>query len=232
MLILLCVSSIMKRSYTFSERQHILSFVVEAKANPNLRGQTISQLLRLASTPRPPPSRDTYYAWLRNRLTQEEYHAKLSRRGRPPLLTEEQKMLLIGYSCHRRRLLKTVSLRHLQDFSSTHFNVILSDYVVSIILKERGFSSQRALKRSPHMTTQKVIDDSIQFLEELRSYNYPPSCILIMDETGLWSNTVKRITYHYRGGFVSLTSSSFFIYLSLKNFFVSLRYFLSRSASS
>lgn len=205
MLNLLCVSNIMKRSYSFSEREHILSFVEEAKADPNLKGQSISQLLLLAATPNPPPTRATYYNWLRNPLSQEELRANLRRRGRRPLLSEEQKMLLLGYACHRRRLLKSVSHRHLRDFSSSHFDVILDKSTTSKLLDERGFSSQRSLKRSARMTTQKVVEDAIDFLEEVYSYKYPPDRIIIMDETGVWSNTIERKTYNDRGGYDSLT---------------------------
>ena len=205
----------MKRSYSFQDKQHILSFVEEAKTNPNLRGQSVSQLIRLASTPRPPPSRASYYSWLRTPLTQEELRGNLSRRGRHALLTEEQKMLLLGFACHRRRLLKTVSLQHLRDFSSTHFDVVLHNSTVSTLMKDRGFSLQRTLKRNSRMTTQKVVNDAIQFLEKVRGYDYPPDRVIVMDETGLWSNTIERNTYHFRGGFVS----SLFSFPSFSSFF-------------
>jgi hypothetical protein len=41
-----------------------------------------------------------------------------------------------------------------------------------------------------------VVDDSIAFLEEVRSYKYSLDRIIVMDETGLWSNVVAPRTLH------------------------------------
>ena len=95
-----------------------------------------------------------------------------------------------------------VSLQHLHDFAATHLNVDLSTSTISLYLQSAGFSSQRSLKRNSRMTTQKVVDDSIAFLGVVRSYAYSSDRIIIMDETGLWSNVVQPRTFHFRGGYV------------------------------
>ena len=50
------------------------------------------------------------------------------------------------------------------------------------------------------MTTQKIVDDSIAFLETVRQYNYSSDRIIVMDETGLWSNVAAPRTYSFVGG--------------------------------
>jgi len=202
----------MKRSYTFDERKNFLEFVDAARKDPELSYRPLSQLLVLVAGPRPVPTQQTFYRWKREDLSLSQYHTRLHLRGKRCSLTIEQKQLLLGYACDRRRSLMAVSLKDLRDFSSTHLHSKLLNSTTSKYMQEAGFSSQRSLKRNSRMTTQKVVDDSIAFLGVVRSYAYSSDRIIIMDETGLWSNVVKPRTYHYRGGYVShisLYSSAF-----------------------
>lgn len=64
------------------------------------------------------------------------------------------------------------------------------------------------------MTTQKVVDDAITFLKEVRSYKYSLDRILIMDETGLWSNVAAPRTLHFINGSATL------LFLQIDFFFV------------
>lgn len=189
----------MKRSYTNEKRETILRFMSMAEEDPILSASTVPFLLTLASPVPPVPHVNTYLRWKREQLSPEDRNARLSRRGRPRILSEEQEKLLIGYACDRRRSLLPVSQAHLIDFAKAHFSVTLRKNTLSRITQRAGFSSQKALKRESRMTTQKVVDDSIAFLEEVRSYNYSLDRIIIMDETGLWSNVVAPRTLHPRG---------------------------------
>jgi uncharacterized protein YlxP (DUF503 family) len=89
------------------------------------------------------------------------------------------------------------------DFAKSHFNITLAKWEITYITQRAGFSSQKAMKRESRMTTQKVVDDSIAFLEEVRSYNYSLDRIIAMDETGLWSNVVAPRTLHPVGRYTT-----------------------------
>ena len=99
-----------------------------------------------------------------------------------------------------------VSLQSLKDFISSHFSTSISIPTISKLLHDHGFSSQRAMQRESRMTTQKIVDDSIAFLETVRQYNYSSDRIIVMDETGLWSNVAAPRTYSFVGGYVSRLS--------------------------
>lgn len=199
----------MKRSYTYEEREMILNFVSNAKKDPNLRRYTIARLLQLVSPPDRVPDVNTYTRWKHEGLTEMAYHQRLSRRGVSKKLTRIQEQLLIGYGCERRRNLLSVSQADLIDFASSHMNINLSKSTISRIMQRAGLSSQHSMKRETRMTTEKVVDDAINFLQDVRDYNYPPDRILVMDETGLWSNVVDSRTYHFRNGCATLTLSLF-----------------------
>jgi len=220
----------MKRSYNFAERKNFLDFVDAAREDPVLSNHRLSQLLLLVAGTKPVPTNETFHRWQREALSQTQYQARLHRRGRRPSLTDEQKQLLLGYACDRRRSLIAVSLQHLRDFASTHLHTDLPNCTISLYMIAGGFSSQRSLKRNTRMTTQQVVDDSIAFLEVVRGYQYSSDRIIMMDETGLWSNVVQPRTYHYRGGYVSHTflDSSVFLFLIE---IVSFSYFLPLACS-
>jgi hypothetical protein len=120
------------------------------------------------------------------------------------MLSEQQENLLVGYACDRRRSLLALAQDDLIDFSKSHFNIALSKSVITQITKRAGFSSQKAMSRESRMTTQKVVDDAMEFLADVRSYNYPLDCILATDETGLWSSIVEPRILHYVNGSAKL----------------------------
>lgn len=192
----------MKRSYTLEERQKFLEVLEGAKNDPATARLSRAQIINLVAGQNSRPSHTTISRWQREYITEDEYHTRLQRRGRRSKLTEEQQLLLCGYACRRRQDHKSVTLQVLSDFTSSHLGTTLSYSGISRMMKNWGFSSQRAMKRETRLTTPKVVDDAIGFLTVLRSYDYPPDRIIVMDETGLWSNVVAPKTYHFRNGFV------------------------------
>ena len=191
----------MKRSYTLEQRNQVLGTLDAARNSEALSSTPVKDLVALAAGTHHPPSSATIYRWERESLTGEEYRERLGRRGKRKLLTPEQTHLVLGYLCHRRSLLLVVSQRDLIDFISTHFNKTVSPPFITKLMQDHNVSSQRSMNRDSRMTTPKVVDDAIAFIEEVRSYNYPPERIIIMDETCLWSNVVKPRTYHFVGGY-------------------------------
>ena len=43
-----------------------------------------------------------------------------------------------------------------------------------------------------------VVEDALKTIVELREEGWAPRNILVMDETGIWSNFVSKWTYHFR----------------------------------
>jgi hypothetical protein len=176
-----------------------------AQESESLKGVPKSELIRIASGAQNPPRRETVYRWEREGLTKEEYNQRLSKRGRHSKLSPEQVLLLIGYLCHRRQLLLATTQQHLIDFASSHLHTKLLKSSITAMMKKHRISSQRSMARESRLTTEKVVDDAIEFLKLVRSYHYPPHRIIVMDETGLWSNVVQPKTYHFVNGHAILT---------------------------
>jgi transposase len=191
----------MKRSYTFAEKQHVLSALKRLEEDPATSHLTSARRIQLAAGADHPPSRAAIYRWKSEALTEAQHNARLQRRGRSSKLTDEQKQLMCGFACYLRHSQETVSLQRLRDFSSAHLGETLANSTISDLMHSWGFSSQRAMKRESRLTTQKVVDDAIDLLTTVRSFGYSLDCIIVMDETGLWSNVVAPNTYHFRNGY-------------------------------
>ena len=124
------------------------------------------------------------------------------RRGARPLLTDEQQHLLVGYACSARVALEPVHLNTLKRFCVSHLSVTPSLPTLSRIMTSFGFSSQRSMSRNSRMVSAEVVEEALGFIEEVRSYEFPPHRIISMDETGLWSNVNAPKTYHFQGWYV------------------------------
>jgi hypothetical protein len=134
-------------------------------------------------------------------LSDEANESRLHREGPLRVLSEDQEMLLVGFAVSRRSTLEIVTLEILQQFCENYLNKTPALSTLSNTMASHGLSSQRALKRNSRMTSEDVVDDAVDFLEEIRSRNYPPHRILCMDETGLWSNVTSPKTYHFLNWF-------------------------------
>ena len=113
-------------------------------------------------------------------------------------MSDDEEGLLVGFATSRRSVLEPVSLAILSQFCESYLSAKPSLATLSNIMLRNGFSSQKALKRNSRMTSEDVVGDAIDALEEIRSFNFPPHRILCMDETGLWSNVTAPKTYHFR----------------------------------
>ena len=63
-------------------------------------------------------------------------------------------------------------------------------------MSEYGLSYQMAMSRNSRMTSIEVAA-SFDFLMDIRSMDLDPKDIIVMDETGLWSNVTRKRTYHF-----------------------------------
>lgn len=155
----------------------------------------------LASVASGGATRQQIYNWRKADLSEDAQATEEETRGRPPVLSESQEALLVGYAVCSRSLQETLSLNKLQQFSSSYLSKELSTSTFSRIMIKHGFSSQKALSRNSRMVSPQVVDDAIACLEEIRGYDFPPHRVIAMDETGLWSNVSAPRTYHFKNWF-------------------------------
>jgi len=143
-------------------------------------------------------SRSQIFEWLKKDLSDEAHENREETRGRPSVLGEDQESLLVGFAVYQRSSLNPVSLQTLRQFCKSYLSVTLSNSTLSRIMTEQCFSSQKALTRNSRMTSEEVVEEALEAIEEIRSYKFPPHRIICMDETGLWSNVTKPKTYHFK----------------------------------
>jgi len=143
-------------------------------------------------------SRRTIYRWLTSDMSQEAIAERLSHRGRHALLSEAQEALLIGNVVDRRLNLLPVERSTVIDFSEAYLNKHLRPQYVSSVLAKYALSLQRTLPRASRMLDLEVVEDALKTIVDLREEGWAPRNILVMDETGIWSNTVSNRTYHFR----------------------------------
>lgn len=164
--------------------------------------------MSLASAAAGGASERRIYAWLKEDLSIEAEENKIEARGRPSILTEDQEKLIIGFAAYTRSNLKPLALKTIVQFTKSYLNLTLSNATISRLMTDHGFSSQQTMARNSRMTSDEVVEDAIDFIEEVRSYKMPPDKILAMDETGLWSNVTKPRTYHFKNWYVFFQISS------------------------
>lgn len=149
----------------------------------------------------PGVTRSTIYRWVNEDKDSDDIKASLSRRGRHPILTKDQRELAIGYVIHRRSHLLHVSAKDVKLFIQNYLNTNARNQYIYNLLNEYGITHQRVQARSGRMITPEVVDDAIKFITELREKRYPSHCIIFMDETGIWSNTVPHKTYNVKNSY-------------------------------
>jgi hypothetical protein len=140
--------------------------------------------------------RSTISLWMNTDIDLASEKKRLRKRGckgtNPDLVK-----LAIGYAIHRRELLKKVSGSDIIDFVYACSGYKPTHQTISNWLKKHDFSTQLSVTRSSRLTTPTVAVEALEFIFELRERNLQPRQILVMDETGLWSNIVERRTYHF-----------------------------------
>jgi hypothetical protein len=210
--------------YHIERKRAAVAVYEEAKRTIKEEGKNSLDPLALASAAAGGASDRSIYAWLKEDLSIESEENIIEARGRPSILTEDQEKLTIGYAAYTRSCLEPLSLKSIIKFTKSYLGVTLSNATISRIMKYYGFSSQQTMARNSRMTGEEVVEDAIDFIEEVRSYKMPPEKILAMDETGLWSNVTKPRTYHFKNWYVFLSNGLLIRkadFLSLTNWFLS-----------
>ena len=160
--------------------------------------------------------------WMKEDLSQEHINERKSHAGRPRMMSDDQEHILIGYFVHRRTNLLSVNRNVLVQFAAVYINLSIQSQRISEFLQRNNISLQTSRQRGSRRVSLKVVDDAVNFVRDLRAMNYPPDRILIMDQTGLWSNVQNPRTYHFANWFATSTFPKlrfFIILLSLDIFF-------------
>lgn len=147
-------------------------------------------------------SRRRIRVWMQSDLSEEAQDRRRESRGRPRALTDEQECLLVGFAVSNRINLKPVSLSTLSRFCLSYLGEEPALSTLSSIMSAHNFSSQRTMSRNTRMVSPDVVEDALSAIEEIRSYDFPPHRVIVMDETGLWSNVTKAKTYHFKNWYV------------------------------
>lgn len=168
------------------------------------RRRLSSSTLTLARTVSGGATEQTIRNWLKLNLDEdpdaakEEERERLAKRGAKQKFDADFKALLVGYAIHRRLSFRAVGAQDLIDFAHGTFGRVIIQQRVSEILTAYGFTSQLSMGRNSRMTDEKVVEECVAFILHIREVRKLFPYLLVMDETGLWSNVVARLTYHFR----------------------------------
>ena len=204
-----------KRSYSGEFARSVV------RAKKAARAENSSSPSALPAPPLPAPrsarwpSRTTVYTWMHTDMSKCAIKKRLSRRGRKPKLAEDQEVLLIGYVIQLRLALKAVNRNDVRQFAQAYFGKKLIPQYVSDLMKKYGLSFQTSLPRQSRMIEENVVDDAMKLISELREEGWQPMNIIVMDETGIWSNSISNKTYHFKNWYELSTLHSNLLFHSL-----------------
>lgn len=199
-----------KRSYSGEAKRAAVRVLESGRKVAKSSGSHSISPYQLASHAAGGASKATVYRWLHEDLCDEAIEERLSQRGISAKFTVEQDSLMVGYAIHRRLHLKTVCRDDIIKFARHYLNVTPRPQYISELLNKHGLTLQVTRARNSRMTSEEVVLDAIATVLEIRQYGFPPDRIIIMDETGLWSNVVKQRTYHFRNWFARSISKFLF----------------------
>jgi hypothetical protein len=204
------------RSYSSDTKSATVAFVkstpewgeIQNGARERLPHPVLSQAQVLSGG----ASTDAIHRWLFEDISPSAEKERLSHRGAKTVLADDLIKLAIGYAVDPRLDLQAVDRERIIDFVHGFCGIKPQPQRVSEWLLAHGFSSQMSLARSSRMTDLDVANEAVDFLLELRARKLQPNQILVMDETGLWSNTVERLTYNFKNLSVIQTFLSLLIF--------------------
>lgn len=193
----------MKRaqSYTNEIKQAAVRVVLESAEWKEIcegkRQRLSSRTLDLASVVSGGASYKAINRWINTDISPEAEKERLNHRGRKAEIPQDVKALCAGYAINRRLDLKAVSRQDIIDFARGIFDLNIAPQRVSEIMEDYGLSYQMALGRNSRMTSPEVAESAYDFILDIWRMKLDPKDIIVMDETGLWSNVTRKRTYHF-----------------------------------
>ena len=166
----------------------------ETEGNPDLSEYPMKMAIAASGG----ASEQSIRNWLKEDLSQEAIDDRLGHRGRSRVLSSDQELILIGFFIDKRLNLEPVSRKDLTDFARRYFGLVVYPQRISEILSKNGITLQASRRRGSRMVSTEVVNDAIDFISEVRDKNFSSSCVIVMDEVGLWSNVVNPKTYNFK----------------------------------
>ena len=188
-------------SYSSDTKQATIRFIksdpryaeLPSGKRPRLDPSLLSQARAVAGG----ASDDSIRRWLDEDISPEAETERLSKRGRKQKYSDDFQSLLLGYAATERKAKRVVSGKSLQDFARQYFGYELRLSWISELLAAHRLSSQQTLPRNSRMVSPEVAEECVDFILETREEAKEFPGLVVMDETGLWSNVVQPRTYHF-----------------------------------
>lgn len=184
-----------KRSYNSDEVRATVRAYKAAKKFVNDHPSSTLSPIEIAQETSGGASKRQIERWIKMDNSDAARRNRLRHRGKKVKIKIEFQWLAIGHVLHRRSRLLVVHRDHVVEFLLNHLHLKVHREYVSKLLNKFGISVQRVLPRETRMTDEKVVDDAIELIAEIRREGWKPHNTYIMDETGLWSNVVDSYTY-------------------------------------
>ena len=199
--------------YSLTQKRAAVEIYHEAKKLKTEHHAPWLKPSELASVAAGGASRTQIFDWLKQDLSEGAQETTTEQRGSDKMLDEDQIHLLVGFVISQRSSHSPVSLETMRDFCTSHFGETPSLSTLSRTIQSFGFTSQKSMMRNSRLISEEVVDDALEAIEEIRSYDFPANRIIVMDETGLWSNVTQPKTYHFKNWYVGKKTFCF------RNFF-------------
>jgi transposase len=148
------------------------------------------------------PSRSTLNRWQKEAACPPR---KKARKGRPPLLSEVEKLVLGGWVLDRVNKHKVTGISQVKAFVQESFGVKVSSTWVSRKMHALGFSFQKTQEsnsRREFSKEQKIITSFLRRTRRTIEKMNDLSRVIAMDVMGFWNTGVVRHSYALRSGYI------------------------------
>jgi len=119
--------------------------------------------------------------------------------GRPPLLSEVEKMVVGGWVLSELQARRSVSLLDVESFVSSSFDILLSHATTSRMLHSLHFASHRVHDTTGTTKRRDEEETIVKWLRELRR-DFPDQLFCCMDQCTFWNKGAVLRSYSPIGG--------------------------------
>lgn len=188
-----------KENYTPATKRLCLSRVGKEREVMRGKKESVKSFVKKGKG----PSRATLYRWMKEEKEASLQDKTEKKRGRPSLLSEDEKLVVGGWVLKRDKQYKRNSSKEIIPFIKKHFGVSANKMLVSRIMKELKLSShqsgRRVLKYMRKDLPSKLfkfvrgLNQDIQAKEDL-------SCVIAVDNVRFTHPPLQIRTYGPQGG--------------------------------
>jgi transposase len=116
-------------------------------------------------------------------------------RGRPPKISKQELQSILEFVESTRAKWEPVTIKLVREYASRALGHTLSPSYVSRILRQAGYTSQRAQKRPLQRIRPTYQDEVKKFRDQHKVNPLLAQHYLVMDESGIWNDAVLSRTY-------------------------------------